>query len=119
MKDLHRIIAENYMPNPHNKAEVNHINGIKTDNRPSNLEWATRKENAKHAYQTNLMPGIKAYYGEENSRSKLNSNQVAKIKTLLSQGCMQSEIAKQFGVNPSTIKAIKFRRTWKQVHIIM
>lgn len=50
----HRVIALTWVPNPDNKATVNHINGIKDDNRAVNLEWLTLSENHLHAWQTGL-----------------------------------------------------------------
>ena len=48
-----------FIPNPRNNPEVNHINGIKTDNRISNLEWVTHKENMLHAWATGLHPNTR------------------------------------------------------------
>lgn len=50
----HRVIAEAFLEQVDGKTYVNHINGVKTDNRIENLEWVTRSENTLHAYNTGL-----------------------------------------------------------------
>jgi hypothetical protein len=49
---LHRLVAEHFVPNPHDKKFVNHIDGNKENNHASNLEWVTHQENIRHSVNT-------------------------------------------------------------------
>ena len=51
---LHRLVAKGYLPNPDNKPDINHLNGVKTDNRLVNIEWCTKSENCLHLWETGL-----------------------------------------------------------------
>ena len=60
---VHRLVADAFCEKPEGASEVNHKNGNKCDNAASNLEWVTRDENLRHAYETHLMPNCTASRG--------------------------------------------------------
>ena len=67
---VHRLIANAFVPNPNNKPEVNHKNGIKTDNHAENLEWVTSSENRLHSYKVLGIKGAQfGKFGKDHQRS--------------------------------------------------
>lgn len=108
---VHRLIAEAFIPNPENKPCVNHINGVKDDNRLENLEWVTYSENTKHAFDTGLMKTTK---GDECSWSKVNEQQVLEIRK--SKGIVSySKMSEKYGISITTISNIINKKSWKHI----
>lgn len=75
---MHRLLATAFIPNPKNLPCVNHINGIKNDNRLCNLEWISYSDNQKHAYKyLGKIAPLKGKHGKDHHKSK-SINQVNK-----------------------------------------
>lgn len=107
---IHRMVAIAFIPNLENKLCVNHINGIKTDNRADNLEWVTYSENSIHAVSIGLKKGIK---GENSHLSKIKHKDVNKIRELHKQKKFsQARLAKLFNVSQSQISRIVRFKNW-------
>jgi hypothetical protein len=109
----HRVVAIAFIPNPKDKPEVNHINGIKDDNNVTNLEWATRSENMQHAVRMGLHKGT-SHKGESNGMSKLSSQDVLEIRELLKTITLK-EIAKIYNISPQSVWNIKHKKRWKHL----
>lgn len=94
---LHRLVAIHFIPNPENKAEVNHIKGTAFGHSVINLEWATKSENQIHAYRTGL---TKHFEGENSPRCKLSDIQIRTIRRLCTEGYFtRREIAKMYNIS--------------------
>lgn len=104
---VHRLVAEAFIPNLDNKPQVNHINGIKTDNRVENLEWVTNAENQKHAYDTGL-----SHQGEEHGRAKLTNEQVIYIRDN-PDNLTGRALAAMFDVTATAISNIRRGKSYK------
>ena len=59
---LHRIVADEFIPNPQRKPQVNHIDGNKLNNNADNLEWCTGHENVRHSWENGLREGNVQWY---------------------------------------------------------
>lgn len=107
----HRLIWESVKGTIPADREINHINGIKVDNRIANLELSTRSENIRHAYRT----GLKTNRGEKHPCHRLTEAKVREIRRRHAGGETARQLSGYFAVTVQTIYHITNRKTW--IHI--
>lgn len=100
---VHRLVAQTYLENPENMLEVNHKDGVKSNNDVTNLEWCTPKENKNHAWDNGLYAAV------------LDKQQVHKICQMLQDGRRSIDIAKEFGLHKDYIASIRAGRNWLRI----
>lgn len=103
----HRLVAEAFIPNPEGKPFVNHIDGCKTNNVVSNLEWVTAKENAVHAWSTGLLKPR-----PNHSQRKLSADQVREIRA---SNLSLRKLGEIYGVHNASIWRIKHGEVYKDI----
>lgn len=135
---VHILVAEAFLERrPSPRHGVNHKNGIKTDNRPENLEWATPKQNSEHAARLGLLAsgdrqGLRLHpesrrtgehhharlhperlaRGSHHGNAKLTEAAVRDIRTSSLSGEL---LAKKYGVSKSLISQVRQRIVWTHV----
>ena len=112
---VHRIVANQFIPNPRNLPEVNHKDGNLANNSVYNLEWCTSEYNHRHAVKNNL------YKVEEDSpRAKLTKEQVLSIYKEFESCKNKTIIAKRYNVSDALIgeivRGVRWSKTYKEYY---
>jgi hypothetical protein len=116
---VHRLVAMAFHPNPDGLPEVDHLNGIRDDNRAENLEWVTKEENMRRAYESGRVRsprGARGPVGNGHPRSKLDEEAVRTARDRKAQtGASARELAREHGVSASTMARAVKGVTWAHV----
>jgi hypothetical protein len=110
---VHRLVALEFIPNPNNYPQVNHIDGDKTNNKVNNLEWCTCKYNINHAHKNKLTNPAK---GTSHGRCVLTEEQVLNIIREYKTGdIFQYQLADKYNISQGQVYNIVSGKQWKHL----
>ncbi len=114
---VHRIIAQSFIPNPNNLPEVNHKDGDRLNNRSSNLEWVSSKQNKQHAIALGLYKrlGQNPVRGARHPKAKFKEDDIILIRHMAECGDSYASIGRLFDTTGENISSIVRRKTWTHV----
>lgn len=111
-RKVHRLVAQAFIPNPEKKPQVNHKNGIKSDNRVENLEWVTTFENRQHAYDTGLQKPTK---GTLNGMAVYTERDVEFVSIQYAMGMKQVDIERTYEYSKAFVHSVVNNKSWRHV----
>ena len=109
---LHRLVALNFIPNPNNLPQVNHIDCNKENNNSSNLEWCNQNYNYKEGMKHFLYSKNESHYF-----SKLKNIDIPIILELYKLGFTRTTVSKIFNINTSSLEAIEKGISYRELGI--
>lgn len=104
---VHRLVAQAFLPNPKNLPVVNHLDHCRTNNRVSNLEWSTQKDNCRHAAKCGR-------YKSDRMSRKLTREKVEEMRELHLRGASYQTLMDRFKVSHGTVARIVRGTSWNQ-----
>jgi len=108
---VHRLVGKALVEGYSEELTINHIDGNKLNNNPSNLEWVSLADNTKHEWSS----GLVNLRGDNNPNRKLSSKQVLYIRKTLQKGISCNTLSIIAGVCPSTIYLIRDGKRWREI----
>lgn len=107
-ESVHRLVAISFLPNPENKPQVNHIDGVKVNNNVENLEWCTVSENTIHAWENGLKPKIL-------STRSYSEDLIHSVCKMICNNKTNREIYEKYDIKPSVVAMIRHKDIYNEI----